>query len=63
MINVFGLPAVCSCRLPPDLHALTRSETRGPGPLEVIASELTGHVYHFTDEVESGHISDFHRLR
>src|ERR1700674_464815 len=39
-----------------------RMSTR-PGPLKVEAAEMSGHVYHLSNEVEAGHRFRFHGLR
>ena len=45
------------------LNSLSRCITRGPGPLEVVATELPGDIHHFADEKESRHPPCLHRLR
>src|SRR5512140_2201734 len=34
-------------------NGLSGAESRGPGPLEVEAAEVAGHVHHLADKVES----------
>jgi hypothetical protein len=36
------------------------SHSRGPGPLEVEAAEVAGHVDYFADEMETGDVACFH---
>ena len=36
------------------LHNLTGGESRGPGPLKVVATQLARHIHHFADKVEPG---------
>lgn len=43
-------------------HNLTGGESRGPGPLKVVATQLAGHVHHFADKVEPGNAPGFHCL-
>src|SRR6185369_17598458 len=44
------------------LHNLTGGESRGPGPLKVVATQLARHVNHFADKVEPGNAPGFHCL-
>ena len=44
------------------LHNLTGGESRGPGPLKVVATQLTRHIHHFADKVEPGNAPGFHCL-
>src|ERR1044072_5976387 len=41
------------------LHNLTGGESRGPGPLKVITTQLARHVHHFADKVEPGNTPGF----
>jgi hypothetical protein len=45
------------------LHDLPRSKTRRPCPLEVVASELPGHIDYFADEIETRNAFGLHCLR
>lgn len=44
------------------LHNLTGGESRGPGPLKVVATQLARHIHHFADKVEPGNAPGFHCL-
>ena len=45
-----------------DLHNLTGGESRGPGPLKVVATQLPRHIHHFADKVEPRNAPGFHCL-
>ncbi len=44
------------------LSALAGSVTGGPGPLEIIATQLAGHIYNLSDEVKAGNDLGLHSL-
>src|SRR5271167_4301218 len=56
-----------SWTFPPDfcgasLQRSARRHARGPGPLEVEAAEVAGHVHDFADEVKTGNFAASHRF-
>jgi len=54
--NPFGVRSITQ------LHNLTGGESRGPGPLKVVATQLARHIHHFADKVEPGNAPGFHCL-
>src|SRR5215218_4550419 len=50
------------CSPPTLLNELSSRIGRGPGPLEVVAAEVAGHVHDFAYEVEAGRAPRLQRL-
>src|SRR5467141_3349990 len=46
----------------PTLNRLAGRVTRSPGPLKIVAAQLTRHIDNFSDEEESRDALCFHRL-
>src|SRR5689334_14543293 len=44
-------------------YRYSRAESRGPGPLEVEASEMARDIHDFSDEEQAGSFLCLHRLR
>src|SRR3954463_658489 len=45
------------------LQCSSRGRTRGPRPLEVVATQMPGYIHHFTDEIQPRHLPRLHGFR
>src|SRR5205085_4889606 len=55
-------PEFCDKEKKADSNALSGRVAGGPGPLKVVAAEVTGHVHDLPDEVEAGDAARLQRF-